>query len=167
MRKNNAKYIALGGLLSAMAMVIMCLVGMIPFATFICPVLCIMLLSFVMSVSGSQIGWAWYGCVSILSLLLAPDKEAALIFTFLGYYPLIKPKLDPLKLRWLYKFLIFNIAIVLLYSVTIRLCGMDELLAELDQMGRVISIATLALGNLTFLLLDVALSRTAKLWRRK
>ena len=37
---------------------------------------------------------------SSLALLLAPDREAALVYAFLGYYPMIRPffeRLGPVK----------------------------------------------------------------------
>ena len=45
----------------------------------------------VLKTCGVRIAWAWYGAVAILSLLLAPDKEAAAVFAFLGYYPIVTP----------------------------------------------------------------------------
>ena len=81
----TAKEVALGGLLAAMAIVIMCLIGLIPFATYICPMLCIILCFIVYRACGKRIAWAWYIVVAILSLMFAPDKEAALIYVFLGY----------------------------------------------------------------------------------
>ena len=100
MRKTPAAKISLGGMLAALAVVIMNLVGLIPVATFVCPMLCMMVLTLVVRFCGRRIGWAWYGAVSILSVLLGPDKEAAAVFVFLGYYPIVKPRLDRRKLRW-------------------------------------------------------------------
>ena len=89
MKNSPAAKISLGGMLAALALVIMNLVGLIPVATFVCPMLCMMILTLVVRFCGKRIGWAWYGAVSILSILLAPDKEAAAIFIFLGYYPIL------------------------------------------------------------------------------
>ena len=36
---------------------------------------CCLILQLVRSVNGDRIGWAWYGAVAILSVLMAPDKE--------------------------------------------------------------------------------------------
>ena len=121
MRKTPAAVIALGGMLAAVAMVIMNLVGLIPVATFVCPIFCMMILSLVLRFCGKRIGWAWYGAVAILSVLLAPDKEAAAIFVFLGYYPLIKPILDRIRNGVLLKFLFFNSVILLMYWLLINL----------------------------------------------
>ena len=82
MNKNIAKMTALGGMMAAFAVVIMGLGGMIPLSTFICPMLCILLLQFVLECCGSRIGWAWYGAVAFLSLIFGPDKEAVAVFVF-------------------------------------------------------------------------------------
>ena len=100
-RRNPSADIALGGLLAALAVAIECMGTLIPVATFICPMLCMLLLAIVVRRSGNRIGWAWYGAVAILGALLAPDKEAAAVFIFLGYYPILKPKMDNLPLKWL------------------------------------------------------------------
>ena len=81
-------------MMAALALVIMNMVGLIPIATYICPSLCMVLLSVVLKLCGKRIGWAWYGAVAILSVLMAPDKEAAAIFAVLGYYPIIKPAFE-------------------------------------------------------------------------
>lgn len=154
MRHNSAKEIALGGVLAALAMVIMCMGGLIPVATFLCPVFCILMVQMVRRMCGRRIAWAWYGAVAILSALLGPDKEAAAFFLFLGYYPLVKPRLDALRLRWLWKGLLFNGVIVLMYWLLIHLFGMAELAAEFRELGTVMLVITLILGNVTFFLLD-------------
>ena len=87
MRNASVKAVALGGMLASVSVVIICLGGLIPLATFICPMLCIMTGHIVLRSCGTKIAWCWYGVVSILCLLMAPDKEAAMLFLFLGYYP--------------------------------------------------------------------------------
>ena len=61
---------ALGGVMAALAVVIMSMGTLIPIATYSCPVLCALLLQLVLKTCGSRIAWAWYGAVTILSLLL-------------------------------------------------------------------------------------------------
>ena len=86
MRRNSAKYIAMGGVFAALAVVIMCLGTIIPVATFVCPMACMVLLTVVYRLTGVRIAWAWYAAVSILSLLLGPDKEAASVSRLSSYY---------------------------------------------------------------------------------
>lgn len=145
---------ALGGVLAALAVVLMCLGTLIPLATYVCPMLCMLLLRIVAAVCGSRIGWAWYGAVSILSLLMAPDKEAAAVFVALGYYPVLKPKMDTLKVPWLWKGLLFNGVILLLYWLLMHLFGLEQVVRDFEGMGWLMMGLLLAMGNLTFFLVD-------------
>lgn len=153
-KRTPAAAVALGGVLAALAVVIMSMGTLIPVATYVCPMLCALLLQVVLGQCGSRIAWAWYGAVAILSALLAPDKEAAAVFVFLGYYPILKPKLDKAKLSWLWKGMLFNGAIFLLYWVLLHLFGMSQLSAEFADMGTVLLVVCLVMGNVVFFLLD-------------
>lgn len=157
-RRNQAAPIALGGIFASLAVVIMCLGGMIPAATFLCPMLCMILLSVVMKKCSNRICWAWYGAVAILSILLSADKEAAAVFVFLGYYPILKPKMDGLPLKWLWKLILFNAAILLLYTLLIHVFGVAQVIEDFEELGTVMTVVTLILGNVTFFMLDKLLS---------
>ena len=156
---------ALGGVMAALAVVIMSLGGLITLATYICPMLCILLLKTVLQICGSRIALAWYGAVSILSLLLGPDKEAAAVFVFLGYYPIVKPKLDAAKLSWPWTGLLFNASVLAMYWLLIHLFGMAQVAAEFRELGTAMLIVTLLLGNLCFFLVDRILNRKLRFGR--
>ena len=145
---------ALGGLLAALAVVIMGMGTLIPVATYVCPMLCTLVLQLVLKICGKRIAWAWYGAVSLLYLLMAPDKEAAAIFLALGFYPIVKPGLDRRKGKWLLKGLFFNGMILLTYWVLLHLFGMAQLVSEFTEMGTLLAAVMLLLGNVTFFLLD-------------
>ena len=153
-RRNGASSIALGGVLAALAVVILSMCTLIPVATFVCPVLCMLLLKVVLNRCGDRIGWAWYGAVAVLGALLAPDKEAAAVFVFLGNYPIIKPKMEKLPAKWLWKVLYFNGATLLMYWLLMHLLGMEQILTEFEGMGIVTTAILLILGNVTFFMLD-------------
>ena len=160
MRRNNAaKQMALGGMMAAVAVVLMALGGMIPLNTFLCPIWCMMLLRFVLHMCGKRVAWAWYGAVAILSLLLGPDKEAAAIFAVLGYYPILKPRLDKLKLGLVLKLALFNVVILAMYWVLIRILGMDQIASDYAEMGIIMTAVMLILGNVTFWMLDIVLGK--------
>ena len=162
--RHQSRIIAFGGMMAALALVIMNLGGLIPVATFVCPALCMMILFFVIKMCGARIGWAWYGTVSILSILMSPDKEAAAVFAFLGFYPIIKPRLDAIRLGMVLKAIVFNCLILLMYALLIHLFGMDGIQAEYQELGTVMTAVMLILGNVTFYLLDRALTRFLKIW---
>ncbi len=154
----NARQMALGGVLAALAVVIMTMGALIPFATYVCPMLCTVLLSYVCFFCGNRTGWAWYAAVVLLSLMLCPDKEAAAVFLGLGYYPIIKPKIEKAPLRWLWKALLFNSTAIVMYLALIYLFGMAYLLAEFMELGILGLAVTLLLANVCFFLLDRVLS---------
>ncbi len=152
MRK--AGQMAVGGLLAALAVVVMTLGGMIPIATYVCPMLCSILLMFVAEICGKRVGWAWYGTVSLLGVLLGPDKEAAAVFVFLGYYPMLKPLFDKSLLKWLWKILYFNVITLVLYLSLLYIFGMEQILSDFREIGVIGLVITLILGNVCFILLD-------------
>lgn len=156
---------ALGGVLAALAVVVMSMGTLIPVATYVCPMLCTVLLQVVLKTCGSRIAWAWYGAVAVLSMLLAPDKEAAAVFVFLGYYPIVKPRLDRRKGKWLWKLLLFNGATLLMYWILMQLFGIEQMLSDFAEMGTAMTALTLLLGNITFFMLDCLLGMKPR--RRK
>ncbi len=158
-----ASRMALGGVLAALATVLLSLGTLIPVATYTCPMLCMLLLQLVLKTCGSRTGWAWFGAVAILGILLAPDKEAAGVFAAVGYYPMVKVKLDGKKLGPLWKLLWFNSSILALYWLLLHLFGMAALAEEFRELGKLLTLVLLAMGNGIFCLLDRVLS---KKWRK-
>lgn len=159
MKRNAAKPIALGGMLAALAVIIMCMGGMIPASTFVCPMFCCIMTKLVLQLCGRRMTWAWYGAVALLSVLMGPDKEAAAVYVFLGFYPIIKPWMDKQHLAIMWKLLFFNTVILVMYSLLIHLFGMTELAGEYRELGTVMTVLMLVLGNVTFFLLDRLLGR--------
>ena len=154
MQSKQTKAIALGGVLAAVAVVIMCLGGLIPVATYVCPMLCALAQLVVLRFCGKQIAWTWFAVVCFLSLLLGPDKEAVMVFLAIGYYPLIKGTIDKSRFRFLWKFIYFNASVCLVYGIMIYLMGMQEVAAENMELGLIGLAVIFLLGNITFLLLD-------------
>ena len=161
-KRTPAANIALGGVLAALAVVVMSMGTLIPVATYVCPMICCLLLQLILKICGKRTAWGWYGAVSILSLLMAPDKEAAAVFLALGYYPILKPKLDALKGKMVWKLLFFNAVTLLTYWLMMHLFGFDKLAAEFSEMGVALTAVMLLLGNVTFFLLDKLLERKFK-----
>ena len=169
MGRNSAKSVALGGVMAALAVVIMCMGGIIPVATYVCPMLCAMLLAVVLRLTGRRIAWAWYAAVAVLSLLLGPDKEAAAVFLFLGYYPIIKPAFERTKMPNFCKYLYFNAVILMVYWMLINLMGLTEIAKEFSEFGTLFTVVMLLMGNMIFQMLDKILTRIRVMdkWGRK
>lgn len=164
---SKTKTIALGGMLAAVAVVIMCMGGLIPIATYICPMLCIMVQYIVFRLCGRKIAWVWYVVVALLSLLMGPDKEGAGVFLLLGYYPILKPVFEKWPASWMWKLLLFNAAVVVLYGLLLRLLGLTEVTAEFAGFGIAGLILLLVLGNVTFFLMDKVLTIADRKWKKR
>ena len=156
--QNNTKRIALGGMLAGVAVVIMCLGGLIPVATYVCPMLCCLTQFLVLRFCGRKLAWTWFVVVCILSIAVGPDKEAVLVFAAIGYYPILKPYFDRYKLGILLKLALFNASIFAAYGVLMRFMGMEELISENMEFGLIGLAVIIILGNITFFLLDKLLT---------
>lgn len=157
----NSRKIALTGMLCALAAVFMMLGGTIPLATFCCPALAGLMLVPVFVECGEKLSWCAYAAIAALSLMLCPDKEAALLFVFLGYYPILRWRLEQIRagaLRVIAKLGVFNLAVGLTYLLLIFLLRMDRLLQEYREMGFILTAACLVLGNITLLVYDKLLA---------
>lgn len=152
-----SRKIALTGMMCALAVVLMCLGGTIPLATFCCPALAGIALIPVFVECGGRIAYGAYAAIALLSLMLCPDKEAALLFVFLGYYPVLRWRLEQIRtpiLRVAAKLIVFNIAVITMYALCIFVLRMDQMLKDYREMGMLLILACLLLGNLTLLLYD-------------
>lgn len=161
---------ALCGVLCALSTVSMLLGGIIPFATFCCPALAAALLTPLLFEVGDRMTLAAYAAVAVLSLLLCPDREAALIFAFLGYYPVLKPHIDRLHsrlLRVLCKLGLFNLAAAALLALMAFVLNMQAVMAEYAEMTRAALAAFAVLCNITMLLCDRMLGVLATLYQKK
>ena len=153
----RSKKMALTGMLCALAVVIMMLGGVIPLATFCCPALAGLMLIPVFVECGEKLSWCAYAAIAALSLILCPDKEAALLLAFIGYYPILRWRLDQLRsrlLRVVAKLGVFNLAVLAMYALSILVLQMDQILREYQEMGLALTVACLLVGNVTLLLYD-------------
>ena len=139
----KARQVALGWMLTAVAVVIMSMGSLIPVNTYVCPVLCMLINRPVLERCGRRIGWCYYLATAVLSLFLAPDREAALVYVFLGYYPMVRHLFEKLGvLKQPAKLVFFTLLVMgagaamtegwLLTAVTVLLW--DVLFLTLDRM---------------------------------
>lgn len=155
--RTSARQMALAGMLTALAVVIMSMGSLIPVNTYVCPVLCILITRVVISGCGKRMALCYYLAVAILALLLAPDREAAMVYVFLGYYPLVRPgfqKIRPAVLRAGAKIALFTAAGAAAYGVLMFVLGSGELAAEFAEMGTVFVAVLILLWDLLFVLVD-------------
>lgn len=163
----QSKRIALCGMLSALAIVIM-LMAYFPYLTYALPALAGALFAVVMVELGSKWALGGYITAAVLSLLLC-EKEAAVIFVaFFGYYPILKAFLERCASRiaeYLFKFLTFNIAVAVAYVIIIFVFGIP--MEGLGDFGKYTVLILLVLANIMFLVYDMALSKVYEDYMRK
>lgn len=160
--KTPPSVVALCGVLAALAVAMMFLGGVIPFAALTAPVLASLVLIPVYAETGKKWSVLWYAAVALLGLLLAPDKEAAILFVFFGYYPMLKKyfsRIRPPFLKWLVKMLYLNAAVLAAYSLMIFVFRMDAVSRDFAEMERCFLIAFLLLANISFVLYDFLIDR--------
>ena len=156
--------IALCGVLSALSVAVMFCTGFLPTATIALPGLAGCLLIPVVAELGLSWGFGSYAVCGVLSFLLAPDREAALVYIlFLGYYPVLYGVLAKIRnraLRWVVKLLLLNAAVGLEVAAAF-------FLLHLPMETGWLALALWLGVNLTFLLYDVALRRLIDLYFAK
>lgn len=152
--------IALGGLLTALGVVLMFLTGLIPIGTYALPAIAGVLLIVAVIEIGAKWAWMIYAAVAVLSLLFAADKEAALLFVlFFGYYPVLKSFLERISnkvLSWISKFAVFNVAVVACFFLAVNFLQLPE--DSFTVFGIYLPWVFLILGNAVFLIYDIVLS---------
>ena len=170
----NSSKMALGGMSAALSLALMLLTYLIPVLTYTSPAFAGAVL-LVMVLEGDR-RWAWitFVAVSLLSLLMLADKEAAVLYLiFFGYYPILLPTLETrihnTVARWIVKFIVFNAAIVATYFILIKLLGMP--IDEMETFGKWIVWVMLAGANVIFVLYDLLLRKLilayTRSWRKK
>ena len=151
--------IALGGLLTALGVVLMFLTGLIPIGTYALPAIAGVLLIVAVIEIGAKWAWMIYAAVAVLSLLFAADKEAALLFVlFFGYYPVLKSFLERISnkvLSWISKFAVFNVAVVACFFLAVNFLQLPE--DSFTVFGIYLPWVFLILGNAVFLIYDCLL----------
>lgn len=164
--KQSSK-VALGGVIGALSLMFMILT-IIPVATYALPAIAGAILIPIVIELGAKWGAMVYGVVAVLSIFVAADKEAAILFiTFFGYYPVLKAVLERAKQRfteWLLKFIVFNVTMVASYMIMIFIL---KLPMNFELFGINLPLVFLILGNGVFWLYDVALSNVITLYIHK
>ena len=166
----TTRRIAVSGMMVALAVAILLMGGVIPVATFVGPALAGILLVPVFAEGGQKYALGAWAAISALSLILCADKEAALLFAFLGWYPAMKWRLDA-KLKGFrgvpVKLLLWNACAGAMALMIFFVFRMDQVIAEYREMGRAMLIAFILLANVTLLLYDRLLGIMAVLYLKK
>lgn len=160
--------VSLGGILSALSVVLMFMTGLLPPLVYVIPAVC----GAMLLVIAIEINFKWsyitYAAVSVLCMLLVPDKEAALLYVMLmGFYPTLKLTLDKIKpavLTWTVKLAIYNLLIVLYYNLVIFIVSDSTLRDDMSDFGKYGVYIFWAATNVVFVIYDIAVGQLMQLY---
>ncbi len=162
--KSATKTVALVAVLSAIAVVLLMLSCVIPMVD----LTLIVAASFCTAVAvwrgGVKAGIMTFAVVSLLSLILLPDKTKAVGYILMfGYYPVVKLFLERIKsqpVEWLLKLAVINAGFFVNYAL-FRLAFTAQL--EMDAPLWLIAV----FYNIAFILLDIAITRVVYFLAKK
>ncbi len=176
--KQSAK-VALGGMLTALSVVIL-IPSVLEIFSYTLPAMAAMLTMFAVIELNRSWAFGIYAATSLLGLLLVPNKEAVVLYTvFFGYYPVLKAILEsrlPRVPEYIIKFAVFNTALVADFFVMTKIFGMPYerfmgIEGESGFIAQYIVPIMLVLGNLVFIMFDIALTRIVtvylRLWQKR
>ncbi len=168
----KTKKITLGAILSAMGVALLFVGSVVQvldlsaaaFASFFC--------IFAVIELGGAYPWLIYFVTGILSVILTPYGSGGWFYIlFLGYYPIIKEKLERLRkpLAWLIKLIILNLALWVCvgaaYLIMFGGTGADGFMSAFSYIfgdstiGGYMAAITYLLVNVVFVVYDIALTR--------
>lgn len=160
-RIKKTKALALCSVFSALGVVLMYIGALTEVLDLTAAALASMLTLIIYIEIGGIYPYMVYAVTSLLSLLLLPQKFAALIYLLIaGYYPMLKGHCERLPkrfLEWAAKLAVFNAALTLAI-----LASRFILLAS--GLTKVYVISLFLLGNFTFIVFDIALSMLVRLY---
>ena len=154
--KNNTKRLTVCAMFSALGVVLLLVGSMVEVMDIAMAALASLLCIFAVIEYGGSTPWLIFAVTGVLSLVLLPNKTpAAMYVVFLGYYPIIKEKLEKLKkpIAWLLKEVIFNVSLVALFLI-VRFLLMPNVSDPIW-----IYAVFVVLAEITFVLYDIALTR--------
>lgn len=161
--------LAVCSMVVAIGVALMFLTGLIPVGAYAFPALAGIPNLCVVIEFGAGWAWAVYFAVSLLSFLIAADKEAALLFfMFFGCYPMMKAVFEnkfPRTAAFILKFLFFNVVMCTEYFAAVKILGVPQ--ESFKVFGVNMPWLFLVLVNFAFLFYDYALSLLAVQYYRK
>ena len=162
--------LALASMMCALAVVFLWLSGILPLATYGWPILASFTLVPVRENCPRLWAWCCFAASAVLGLLLCADKEAALVYLFLGYYPLLKAKFDAIRAklpRFLAKLALCGVSMGAMYALILFIFQLDAAVQEFRATAPWLLWVTVGLGFILFFVYDLALSRLTVIYRRR
>ena len=175
--KNTAK-IAFGAILAGLSVAFMLSTAILPFLSYTIPAICGLIIVLLIIECDKKWAFMVYICVSVLSLLIVPDKSAGLSYLCIfGYYPILKDFLENKLPDWLcrtLKLIISNSVLIVSYYISLKFFGIDTegiewISPHLEKWY--VPVVIIIAGSIFFFMYDTVLTRLIKIyeikWRKK
>lgn len=162
--------LALCGVFCALAVALLWMSGVLPLSTFVWPILASLTLLPVRAQCRASYAWCCFAAGALLGLLLCADKEAALLYCFLGYYPLLKSRFDAIParpLRLLAKLVLCVLSMSLMYALILFVFQLPAVVDEFSATAPWLLWITALTGLLLFFVYDLLLDRLCAVFRRR
>lgn len=158
---NKTKKITFCAVMAALAAAFM-LLSYFPYFTYAIPA--VSGLFIMVTVIETDRKWALAAYIaSAVPVFIIAESESKLMYILLfGYYPILKAKVETLKkpaLEWILKIIVFNIAVLAIYLMFSKLFGIS--IDDFGELGKYGAYVFLAIGNIVFVIYDIAVSRMA------
>ena len=168
---SNTSKISICGVISALAVATVMLAGVFPFATVALPAIAGLLLCVIVIEVGTKWAILSYITVAVLSLLIAPDREAAVLFAcFFGFYPVLKGSLERINrnvVEWIIKIAVFTASIAIWYVATVFVFSSPIQLTENSIFGKSFYVILIFLLYVVFVLYDMSLTSMITFYIKK
>ena len=171
-RKKSVFCVALCGVFSAMSVVSLLLSSVFAVVDVSLSALAGLFLLPVVLECGCRYALCAWGVVSVLGLILCPNKEMPILFVCLiGYYPILKVYMDRRfrRAKWLLplRLVLANVAIGIAYGVMFWVLGLNYVISQFADTGVGMLIVLVVLTNLALVVFDVAMEQLCALYCRK
>lgn len=153
---------ALCGIVAALAVVIMMITYVSPVLVYTAPPFAGLILLLIVNEVGFSRAVGTYFAVSLLSLFLIADKEAATFFTcFFGFYPILRIFLDKKikfkSVKWIIKVLVFNLSLLSSVCVSMYIFNIDY--SDFTDGGKYMTYLFFIMMNIVFVLFDFLIAK--------
>lgn len=159
MKRNNR--ITFCAMMAALATAVM-LTSYFPYLTYAIPAMAGL---FIMA-AVIEIGKKWalmsFFASAVLVFLIAEPEAKLMYIGFLGYYPILKALIEGIRkpvIEWILKIISFNVAVIIIYFVFAGVFGIS--FDDFGALGKYGAVITLGVGNIVFVVYDIAVARMA------
>lgn len=165
-RKKLSFKVALGGVIAALSLLLMLVAGVTTSLVYAIPMITGAFLMVLVIEFGAGFAGLEYLAISIISMLLLGNKEAAIMYVaFFGYYPIIKSFIEKYMgkiLSWIVKYVIFNVSMVVAYFVVSKIFMIT--FDDMEVFGKYALLILLLAGNILFVVYDIMLTRLVTIY---